>query len=354
MIRHLIKTFLIFSPAVILSFFIYFTVNKTSEYKRVTDVISHSDYLDKKYIYSPRYRYNAYPLKLELLKKTELKRFIVGSSRAHQSGPNFFLDTRQFLNLSGTVRNLSQLSYVVDEILNIKQEEIQEIVIILDFWWFRSNFADNQQNQLNFNNKDRLFLESLIAVENQSIKEIFLSSLSMFGKDMLFNEEARQSFIDLVLDKEKMCGNYSPLGFSAFVRCSGYDSNGRYIRFDDEIPEHLIANPVPEDKYFLRSGTFCDVCFENKFATIINKLVSKQIEVTLVLPPIPKGLNTYIRNNAGISYVLNLEAKLKDLGKQDFLKFINGHLGTLDNRGFYDKYHPKGSKFVELISALHN
>lgn len=347
--RIIISTLIIFLPTMLFDGFIYNRLAKFNEFLTPTELLNSNSFQDESYIYQPRYRYNAYAFKKALLQKKNMGRIVIGSSRAHQFESNVFGDNRYFLNFGGTVRSLDQLYYSLSDIISAPDHDIKEILIVLDFWWFRDNFGSNAKHKRSFNPQELGFLLKQTEYEDKSGVYKFLTSAKRIMLDILGSSEVRELLISGQEDLSERCSNLEPIGMNAILRCRGFNMSGKFIRPGWEIKRTGFDELMLEDNYALKSGRLCMICFRQKFLLTLDLLAYKEISVILVLPPIPEELKNHILQNEGLEYVTELERELEMLAQNNNLEFFDGHKDAIDPALFYDKYHPTWVMFAKLF-----
>lgn len=343
-IRHFLK--ICFIPVTFLAL-TYFLVLGTEEFTPVKFLLASGKLQKSDTIYSPKYRYNVYDFKLRLVEQYRPKTVVIGSSRAHQLNADILGVGNQFYNMSGTVRSLLELQTLNNRLFDGRHESFDNVFLVIDFWWFGENYRENANIHTFDSNTESKIYSEIQNYESQSTIALLMKSLKEFWSDFIFSNQFRS----VVLARGPylgICDGFTPLGFYSIFTCSGYRNDGTFHRPIASFSSLSdLSKPLPEDKYFLGAGDFCEQCFARVFEPLIAHLETEAEKITIILPPIPDAGYKFINHRGQNRLAEDLINSLTKLAESDKITVINGHEAGMTNEAFYDRYHP--SKIIWKI-----
>ncbi len=284
---------------------------------------------------------NVYPYKIELLRASNPKVVVIGSSRVLQIRGSHFLTP--FVNLGRTVNYPAEAEKLVEDMLAVSKPEL--VLFGVDFWWF---------------NPHSIFAFTFASHEFRG-GELSVDALIAPVKWLWQGKVSPSLFFNIIRSGHPFRVNRVPMfGVQAIVLGNGFSSDGSnyylgtvYGRGSAEDPKFsdTLSRIARKIGQFRQAREIDESRFEVLRRTI-ERLEAEGIRVITFLPPLAPTVLAAMKQDAqSYQYIDEVRARMPEISAHHF-DFHDGRvLGTSDCE-FVDGFHGGDVTFGRLLDAI--
>jgi hypothetical protein len=278
-------------------------------------------------------------LKFQAVKRQQPKIITIGSSRMHFFKQKFF--QQKFYNCSYCMTYLEE---GFEFIKNIKNSNVEIIIMGVEFWWFNPNHYIKSP-----------FLPLHNGRYNFDID--YLNKFYEYYYDNLISDKKIKNILN-----KKLTNEYTTLtniGLRAIDNSEGYQDDGYYLynyaltKYNNKYrTKKMCLDYIKTQRFHFEPSFYIDKEKFNLFLKIIDFCHINNINLILILPPIEKELYKRLKY-PDYEYIKKLRKKLKKLDIKVF-DFLNPKSLSLNKKEFYDCYHGGDVVSMRILKKLYN
>jgi hypothetical protein len=289
-------------------------------------------------IFAPAAEFDRFEYKLEMIRQIRPEVVVLGSSRALGFQGRYF--RVPFVNAGHAMRSLEEGELFLSEMDNVPKPK--NIIIVVDFWWFNPSSPPAGQSYGRF---PRLALNRDLAL--LPLEYIWKGELALWQLPAVallgYRRNAITNFEDLGIEGIATSNGMRPDGSMLYAWVLGDRSN--YDPF--ARPSSMIA--AGSDN-FARAENVDRRLFD-RFANIVKGFQSKEIAVSLVVPPVAPKIRDMLARNGGYGYIGKFRTMLRELVVPT-VDFHDPEQIPATDCHFMDAYHTGDVTYLKMLVEM--
>ena len=289
-------------------------------------------------IFAPAAAFDNFEYKLEMIRQVQPQIVVLGSSRALGFQGHYF--RVPFVNAGHAMRSLEEGELFLTKMENVPKP--QNIIIVVDFWWFNPSSAPAGQSYGRF---PRLALNRDLAL--LPLEYLWKGELALW----------QLPAVALFGHRKNAITNFENLGILGIATSNGMRPDGSMLHawvLGDRSGYDPFARPssmIDAGSYNFARAENVDQGLFDRFAGIVKGFKSKGIAVSLVVPPVaPKIRETFARNG-GYEYIEGLRTKLRTLAVPT-ADFHDADQIPATDCDFMDAYHTGDITYLKMLVKM--